>query len=687
MNFSKRFGVFLVSFILLLMTFQFNVFNTSEDYFFSTFQRDSEELVYYRLNETEKHGLFSHGGLLGRHSNENNTTVSMNYTSRYPYSIWSNKGEYDYLYKSSFALQGFFYYFTSEIFQVLGATSPEAKLYFNKFLTASLLALEFSIIAVFLWGSIGWLPTVTYLLSIICSGWVVNFANNLYWMFFLLYLPFLVLGYFLYKEYKGGDWSTTKTGGWVAFAIYLKSLAGYEYISSIMIATMMPLIFFSIWQSWDYKKLARRFFIISAFAILGFVLALFTQLIQLIFVEGASSAIQTVKHFILYRTYGNPNDYDDLLIKYSLESNVVDVLDFYFHQWVFKGSPNYPFNGVNIQSVIAALSILTLLGFGLVKTKFKPYAKLCYAFIIVSWLSILSPLSWYILAKGHSYVHRHMNSVLWSLPFIPFVFTYGGFILGLLVKNIDLRKRNNQIAFLLLSIFLFVFYEIYQIKQRENYVENSTEIVYLKNQELSIRYNKELGKLIYMSHYCQGIDTHRYFVHAYRKGTNIYFNLDFSWDDQEKVAQSRFLNLFINKTIWQKYNTCIAVVDLDSVSQPIERIFIGQYEGGWRYWSYDITASQLVHGDISEIQSVDFSDERWANGIHNDQNMFFMKNTYENRYALNIGDMLLFKDNKERKVTELSFSDKYINVRVDGEPLLPNLGYPNTIKIIKNKVN
>ncbi len=32
-------------------------------------------------------------------------------------------------------------------------------------------------------------------------------------------------------------------------------------------------------------------------------------------------------------------------------------------------------------------------------------------------ISILAPLSWYVLAKGHSYIHINICYVLWSIPF------------------------------------------------------------------------------------------------------------------------------------------------------------------------------------------------------------------------------------------------------------------------------
>jgi hypothetical protein len=43
----------------------------------------------------------------------------------------------------------------------------------------------------------------------------------------------------------------------------------------------------------------------------------------------------------------------------------------------------------------------------------------------VLWLGIAlaSPISWYVMAKGHSYIHTHMCYVLWYLPYVPVAVT------------------------------------------------------------------------------------------------------------------------------------------------------------------------------------------------------------------------------------------------------------------------
>ena len=59
--------------------------------------------------------------------------------------------------------------------------------------------------------------------------------------------------------------------------------------------------------------------------------------------------------------------------------------------------------------------------------------------LIVFAASLLAPLSWYILAKGHSDIHTNLNYILWYLPFIPF-----GFLLVYESKVSKIKRKTNE---------------------------------------------------------------------------------------------------------------------------------------------------------------------------------------------------------------------------------------------------
>ena len=54
------------------------------------------------------------------------------------------------------------------------------------------------------------------------------------------------------------------------------------------------------------------------------------------------------------------------------------------------------------------------------------------ALVFATWFSILAPLSWYVIFKGHSFIHTHMNYILWQMPYTFFGFA----ICGLVIKSV-----------------------------------------------------------------------------------------------------------------------------------------------------------------------------------------------------------------------------------------------------------
>ena len=63
----------------------------------------------------------------------------------------------------------------------------------------------------------------------------------------------------------------------------------------------------------------------------------------------------------------------------------------------------------------------------------------------VTWLSILSPITWFILFKGQAYIHTHTNYLAWHMPFTFFGFALCGFVLRSSILDIKPgRKRTGD---------------------------------------------------------------------------------------------------------------------------------------------------------------------------------------------------------------------------------------------------
>ena len=92
----------------------------------------------------------------------------------------------------------------------------------------------------------------TFYIVFLLSPWIVNFARNYYWLEFLWFIPMLIGLYFANNISNRGKRITCYL--LVFMAILIKSLCGYEYISSIMLGALLFPIAILI------KKMGQSFF-------------------------------------------------------------------------------------------------------------------------------------------------------------------------------------------------------------------------------------------------------------------------------------------------------------------------------------------------------------------------------------------------------------------------------------------
>jgi hypothetical protein len=68
----------------------------------------------------------------------------------------------------------------------------------------------------------------------------------------------------------------------------------------------------------------------------------------------------------------------------------------------------------------------------------------CIALLVTAWFSILAPLSWYFIFKAHSYVHTHMNFIVWQMPFTFFGFALCGLAISYFLPYPNPGKQENR---------------------------------------------------------------------------------------------------------------------------------------------------------------------------------------------------------------------------------------------------
>ena len=251
---------------------------------------------------------------------------------------------------------------------------------------------------------------VIFFLSISLSPWMTSFANNLYWISFSWLLPAIFSAGFLLSK------STLYKWLWLIllyFAFLFKCLAGYEYISTIILFAAAPYIYLLLLgnKNANHPSSFKAIMLVCIIGVAGFTTALLIHANT----RGTSilAGLQSIYELdVKRRTYGNPSDFGQESFA-ALSSSPIDVLRTYIVSWrtelirFFSGSTFVVLLSGAVLTIISRIYL------------FKKINNSDFALFIAF---ILPPVSWLVLAKGHSGVHTHMNFVLWYFGFVAAIF-------------------------------------------------------------------------------------------------------------------------------------------------------------------------------------------------------------------------------------------------------------------------
>ncbi len=306
-------------------------------------------------------------------------------------------------YESQLGLHGFVYYAAQRAYDRLAGenagllTGPlRAGAAFFMALTALLLVLQLRKRYNLLAAGIAWAVFTL-------SPWIVNFANKLYWVEFTWFLPALAGAYAVNHMDKRARCALL-----MFLAVLVRSLCGYEYVSTVMLSGVVFLLV--EWLAGEKGKRRAAFFSLLAIglaALLGFFAALALHGLAMGGGNLAEGLSRIVREVALKRTWGGSADFEARLAA-SLDASPLTVVLYYFH---FSTPVLTGLIGGKLFPLLCAAPLVTFA----VQAKGGRVNAREVAFYA---LTLLSTLSWYLLAKGHSYDHTHLNFVLWYFGFV-----------------------------------------------------------------------------------------------------------------------------------------------------------------------------------------------------------------------------------------------------------------------------
>jgi hypothetical protein len=433
---SLLFGV--AVFAVLFAGFRWNCWCSASDASFASGLKSIEALVIGRLSASRELGFFAEGGLLGFVGNRPelltfDTAVLWNsynpyaqmhfYLEQAPFESFGPFFSHSGLQGSAFAL----------LDRIFGFLDPASRLSLFFTVTAALAAGAYASIVVLFQRELGAFSALLGLAAVLLSPWLTIFARNIYFSIWLSWLPAIAMGAILahWRGRRGEGW-------WLALAAFLaflvRFLSGYEFITERVALGAAPILYFSIRDRVGLHTFLRRSAIAAGAATLALGLSLGILTLQI--GQATGSTENALKHFelaIARRTHGDPSLLPPVYAR-SLQASTSDVVRMYlddsFDREAGKKPP--PLRWLLARSsrdlivcTFAAALWIAARAFWLP----LEYRSRALGLIGAAVITLAGVMAWLTIFKAHSFIHLHVNPILWHLGFFSFGAALVGFAL------------------------------------------------------------------------------------------------------------------------------------------------------------------------------------------------------------------------------------------------------------------
>ncbi|MDD5677775.1 MAG: hypothetical protein PHW60_07250 [Kiritimatiellae bacterium] len=401
---------------LFAANFMCNLFELGDPYnpqqwrprVFEVFQMDVQTAINNTLIKIKKDGLHSTGGFLYGYPNPGDT------------------------YDRAFALHGkvfsfFYYHSTSDLNTFLR----------HGYWAMSLcLATILTILAFFVKKHFGWGAAVTLVIILNLSDWLVFIGRNMYEVYFLRLLPF-VLSFILFQfVIKGTRFRFYHFLIVVGLANLTLSLCCNEFVTNIVLSVGVGPIFYGILNRQPFKRVAYWTFLSVLVAMMAVAVGVVATAIQGYLFYNNSDKALIVFQAIYNRSFGSSDTIHDWTA--PKEISIFQIFEQYltlpvasipFYQNRF---PGYHIFLTLFAFVFALLpcSMVCLLD-GRIFPRIEKERQKMLALTAATLWGLAASLSWAFLMKGFMWHHIHMAALTFYIPYLPMLYI-------LLGKNLSL---------------------------------------------------------------------------------------------------------------------------------------------------------------------------------------------------------------------------------------------------------
>jgi hypothetical protein len=457
---SKKFQwIFIgVSFCLLFFNFWTNFLHSADPSRFQGFMPDENARVFGRLIHSQRAGFFADGGFTGRIKQLDDGTERVKSKSRFiEFAVYKDDIDIRYRFTPYLSYSGGSGLFFSLIDNLL-PFSNRMKYSVIQAILAALNALVFTFLIIWIMKYFQFIPSLLFLITTLFSVWLTLYGLQFEKMLWTTYLP-LVISFFIYPK---SEFESLRFKSYlpyyavVSIMVFLKCFfSSFDYVTAVLVMAVLPLIFYEIYLSSSIFKSVQRFIFASFAAVSGLLISLIVQIVQIGFYKGGLNyGIDHVGLAFFRRSSSTllaSKEIRNLASIQAFEAGYFETLKKYFLAEIFNLKNIFHFipgiselnktflyyiNFTELTIIFIVCSFIIIYVLNVKKNYLfeKDYRKYS-ALIIITWISLVGPLSWLIIFKPLVYIHTFFMKVVLHMPFLLFGFILTGVTIQLLTQK------------------------------------------------------------------------------------------------------------------------------------------------------------------------------------------------------------------------------------------------------------
>lgn len=275
----------------------------------------------------------------------------------------------------------------------------------------------------------GHLVGFSYLITCFLSPWIVSFARQYGLIVFTCALP--ILAALCYNLFPKKNLMLI----FVFACVMVKAMCGYEYLSTVMITmeAFFVLDFFAAKTKVKRIAIFKQMVYVGVVAMLAFVVVLLMHAQMRGSGDIMEGLNQIYQNDVLKRTSLGSADSSDATISASLSVSIPKIISLYHDGYWYTP----------VLTIFENVSFMMIALLPFINAAYEHFIlkKVNRPILIYTVLSWTATVSWYVLAKGYSYIHAHFAFLLWYFGFVQ-VCVLAGLVLFIHLVRLCAKKDS-----------------------------------------------------------------------------------------------------------------------------------------------------------------------------------------------------------------------------------------------------